>query len=261
MQTLKKAPQGIASVEIGAQILRAMAAAPSAQPLKSIAASAGMPASKAYRYLVSFQRAGLVTQDPQSGWYDLGPLSLGLGFAALNRVDVVRLAASSLEQARDAVAETVALFIWGPAGPTVIRLAESSHPVQMTMRVGSVTPFLASAAGRLFAAYLPEATIAPLIEAELAQCGPGEDHRLPRSWLDVQALLSEVRARRLARVTGEFLAGVSALGAPIFDQHGQLKAVVTAVGPREAFDASWDGPIAQALTAFAQRFSNEVQPS
>ena len=37
-----------------------------------------MPAAKAHRYLVSFVRTGLVTQDRHSGRYDLVILDLGL---------------------------------------------------------------------------------------------------------------------------------------------------------------------------------------
>ena len=42
-----------------------------------------MSAAKAHRYLVSFQRLGLVTQDSRTARYDLGPaaLKLGLGVA------------------------------------------------------------------------------------------------------------------------------------------------------------------------------------
>ena len=60
--------------------------------LKVVAASAGMSAAKAHRYLVSFQRLGLVTQDPRTARYDLGPAALKLGLASLTRLDGVRMA-------------------------------------------------------------------------------------------------------------------------------------------------------------------------
>ena len=60
--------------------------------LKDLASDAGMSAAKAHRYLVSFQRIGLVTQDARTSRYDLGPASLKLGLASLARLDPVRLA-------------------------------------------------------------------------------------------------------------------------------------------------------------------------
>jgi DNA-binding IclR family transcriptional regulator len=75
------------------RLLRALADAQSALSLKDLAASAAMPASKAHRYLVSFGRSGLVTQDAVTGRYDLGPLALTVGLAALGRVNAARVGA------------------------------------------------------------------------------------------------------------------------------------------------------------------------
>ncbi|MEG0884369.1 MAG: helix-turn-helix domain-containing protein, partial [Janthinobacterium sp.] len=52
--------------------LQALGQARGALMLKDLAAAAGMSAAKAHRYLVSFQRLGLVVQDGRSGHYDLG---------------------------------------------------------------------------------------------------------------------------------------------------------------------------------------------
>jgi DNA-binding IclR family transcriptional regulator len=60
--------------------------------LKDVAAAAGMSAAKAHRYLVSFQRIGLVAQDERNSRYDLGPAALKIGLASLARLDPVRLA-------------------------------------------------------------------------------------------------------------------------------------------------------------------------
>jgi hypothetical protein len=81
---------GIQSVEVGFELLNAMAEASGPMMLRDLAAAAGMSAAKAHRYLVSFQRMGLVAQDPVSTRYDLGPAALRLGLASLSRIDAVR---------------------------------------------------------------------------------------------------------------------------------------------------------------------------
>ena len=83
---------GIQSVEVGFELLSALSDAPGALMLRDLAAAAGMSAAKAHRYLVSFQRMGLVMQDPVSTRYDLGPAALRLGLASLSRIDAVKLA-------------------------------------------------------------------------------------------------------------------------------------------------------------------------
>ena len=64
-QTADAEPQraGIQSVEVGFSLLDALANAGDALMLRDLAARAGMSAAKAHRYLVSFQRLGLVVDE------------------------------------------------------------------------------------------------------------------------------------------------------------------------------------------------------
>ena len=75
---------GIQSVEVGFTLLDALSRAAGPLMLRDLAAAAGMSAAKAHRYLVSFQRLGLVVQDPRTTRYDLGPAALHLGLASLS---------------------------------------------------------------------------------------------------------------------------------------------------------------------------------
>jgi DNA-binding IclR family transcriptional regulator len=81
-----KSSHGVQSLEIGVDVLKVLVESGQALMLKEIAAAAGMPASKAHRYLVSLVRSGLVEQDSQNLKYDLGPLAIPLGLAAVDRL-------------------------------------------------------------------------------------------------------------------------------------------------------------------------------
>jgi DNA-binding IclR family transcriptional regulator len=247
--------QGVRSVEIGARLLAALAEATGPTPLKALAASAGMAPAKAHRYLVSLGRAGLVVQD-EGGRYDLGSAALSIGLAALGRLDIIRLAGPALPRLRDDIDETVVLAVWGNKGPVVIRLVESTHPVTMNIRVGSVIPVLRSAIGRTFLAYLPPKVAQAAVAAEIRSL-PGADRR---HWTKsrIDALAREVRARGLGRVEGELLQGVAVLAAPVFDIEGGIVAVLAALGRQAAFDAAWDGRVAKPLKAAAARISCEL---
>ncbi len=87
---MDKERAGIQSVEVGFALLEALARSRGPLMLRDLAASAGMSAAKAHRYLVSFQRLGLVAQDPRNARYDLGPAALKLGLASLSRLDAVQ---------------------------------------------------------------------------------------------------------------------------------------------------------------------------
>ncbi|MDQ2801817.1 MAG: helix-turn-helix domain-containing protein, partial [Pseudomonadota bacterium] len=134
----QSASAGVQSIETGLQLLTALALPGAPHMLKTIAEAAGMPASKAHRYVVSFGRMGFVERDPASGRYRLGPAALHIGLAALNGLDIVRLGSAAVTSLRDEIDETVALAIWTLNGPTFVRLEEASRPITVNVKTGSI---------------------------------------------------------------------------------------------------------------------------
>jgi DNA-binding IclR family transcriptional regulator len=59
----------------------------------------------------------------------------------------------------------------------------------------------------------------------------------------------------LGRSIGERVSGINGLSAPIFDALGQLALTISTVGLEHAFDPSYDGVVANALRAAADRAS------
>jgi DNA-binding IclR family transcriptional regulator len=256
------AQRGIQSIEVGGQLLRALAHAGRPLPLKDLAAAAGMAAAKAHAYLVSFGKIGLVEQDRASGRYGLGPLALQLGLMSLQQADPVRIATPLIEDLAAASGHTVAIAVWGTHGPTIVRLAESPAAVHVNMRHGTVFSITGTASGQLFAAWLDAATVRPLYDAERRSAGA---RHLP-TWAQFAATtLAEVRAQGLARADGGVVAGVSALAAPVLDHRGQIVLALTAIGPSAALDTRWDGALAdqlrQAGTAASARLGWQQNPA
>lgn len=244
---------GIQSVEVAARLLAALSDASAPMTLKDLSAAAGMPMSKAHRYLVSLARANLVEQDPVSSRYDLGALALTMGLTALARLDAVKLAIEALPGLRDETGETAVLAIWGEHGATVIRFEESAHPVRMNVRVGSTLPLVGSAIGHTFAAYLPEAATREHLNRLLGAAGSGV---IDREALDETC--REVRQRRLTGNVGVYIPGVSALAAPVLNHQGQISAVIGILGHQVSLDIGWDGAVSRALDATARRLSERL---
>lgn len=249
----RSGPRGIQSVEVGGQLLRALAHHGRPMALKDLAREAGMAPAKAHPYLVSFGKLGLIEQEPASGRYGLGPLAMQLGLISLQQYDPVRLATPLIEELAQLLGHTVAIAVWGNRGPTIVRVAEGPSPVHITMRHGTVMSLQGTASGWLFAAFRPEAEVAALLAGEGA---PGD------GWAD---RLAEVRRRRLARAVDLSVPGVSALAAPVFDTTGAMVLSITAIGASAAFDTDWDGALAQALASCAgdlsRRLGNGAPPA
>ena len=265
---------GIQSVEVGFSLLQVLAASTGALMLRDLAAAAGMSAAKAHRYLVSFQRLDLVTQDAGSTRYDLGPAALKLGLASLSRLDSVKLARQRLGPLMEQIGQTLALAVWGNQGPTIVHWEESPQAVTVNLRLGDVMPLLSSATGLCFSAFMaqtssssarssresqrPHDRLPPLLKDELARMQKLARKDVPKTMAEVTAALQEVRKRGLARVVDTLVPGVGGFCAPVFDADGHLVLGMVALGSLATFDPAWDGAVARPLANAARQLSSDL---
>jgi len=249
---------GIQSIEVGVPLLRAITNAVGPMTLTALASAVGMPASKAHKYLVSFIRAGMVSQCASSGLYDFGPFASELGFRVLSRIDVVDLAQDALEELRDRLDLSTSLAIWGNPGAIVVRRAESRQTTALWTQLGATLPLLTSASGRIFAAYLERSMTRELIQAELRlKNGPASSAGL-YSMEKVDAMLEEIRKDGVASVVGLLHVGVTSLGAPVMDHNNHVVGALALVGPAGKIDPSLNGKPAHTLRAKAGALSRQL---
>jgi DNA-binding IclR family transcriptional regulator len=241
-----KERRGIQSIEVGGKLLTALARSGVPMMLKDLAREAGMPAAKAHPYLVSFRKLRMIEQDPVTGRYELGALALQLGLISLQRLDPVRIATPEMTVLSDRIAQSTALAVWGNRGPTIVRFEESTHPIHVNLRTGTVMSLINSATGQVFAAFLPAKVTENLIKAEYSD-GPGPAEERPPSREKIESILAEVRKHGLARAVGNPIPGVNAFSAPVFDHNRHIVLAITVLGPIGTFNANWNSPIAEAL--------------
>ena len=257
-----KARAGIQSVEVGFALLDVLAQAHGPLMLRDLAAEAGMSAAKAHRYLVSFQRLGLVVQDATTTRYELGPTTLRLGLATLSRLDAVKMARERLPALGEQTGQTLALAVWGNHGPTLVHWQESPLAVPVNLRLGDVMPMLSSATGRCFAAFLGHGVgsdqARALIEREMAQARENGRKDVPTNARELQAMVSEMRQHGMGRVKNVLLPGISGFCAPVFDADGHLALGVVALGSTATFNVDWKGALAVAVLGMAQQLSADL---
>ncbi len=258
MTRSSRPPQGIQSLETGGGLLHALVARSGPTMLKALAADAAMPAAKARRYLVSFMRLGLVEQDPATGWYELGPFALHIGLAAIARIDAIRLAAPLMADLARRLDTTIAAAVWGNRGPTIVRWEESAQVVIVYLRAGAVMPLISSAIGRCFAAWMPQAQVAPLLDAELVAAGRARRRGVPGTRRGFDALMKSVQDEGMARAEGTLLPGISAVACPVFDHRGDMVLALSALGYAGSFDARTDALPARSLREASQALSSRL---
>lgn len=253
---------GIQAVDTAVKLLIALVDTSKPLSLKAVAERSDMPPPKAHRYMVSFCRGGLAKRDPISGGYQLGPLAVRMGLTALRHLNVVQVATPTLTALRDELDVTAGLAVWGTAGPTFVHFEETTDPLTISGRPGSILPLLSSSAGRVFGAYLPRSLTEEYIRQEMAgKARPGvasSKAAQAMTMKDVEALFEHVRTHRLGQSLGELNPGMNGLSAPLFDHSGSLVGVINLWAPAGKIDAGLHSPVARALTAHAEKASRQM---
>ncbi len=258
MEARQKERRGIQSIEVGGQLLLALARTGTSMVLRDLAREAGMTAAKAHPYLVSFGKLGLIEQDPVSGRYELGPQALQLGLVSLQRLDPLRIATKAIVELSVRIGHSVAIAVWGTHGPTIVRVEESTYPLHVNLRTGSVMSLLNTATGLAFAAFMPPKVVEGMMALESGRIGGRATRIAKQDWQAVEAGLAEVRHRGLARVEGVPIPGINAFSAPVFDHTRNIVLAITAMGPTGTFNAGWDGPLAAATLDCAEQISRRL---
>ncbi|MEB2348951.1 MAG: IclR family transcriptional regulator [Comamonadaceae bacterium] len=251
-----KRQRRIQSIEVGVRVLQALTEQRRPLPLKELAHLADMPPAKAHPYLVSFMSAGLVKQSPLTGLYELGPMALQMGLAALQQLDALTEASQEAALLCTEADLSVALAVWGHLGPTVVRLDEPRYPLHVNLRVGTVMSVFNTITGRVFAAWLPEKMVRSVLEDEHGRVVGGASASFDAP--EVRAMLAEIRAAGMGRGLSTPQPGINTLSAPVFDADGKIALAITVFGPQGVFDADIDGAAGRLLRTHAQSVSRRL---
>ncbi len=209
----------IQSVAVAFEILEELSRSPEAVGVTELARRLGQTKARVHRHLTNLRQLGFVSQDSSSDRYQLGWKIYRLGMSVAENFGLRRLARPHLQQLVDTTGETALLAM--PAGREVIVVdaAQSQRAnIVITVRPGTTIPAVTSALGRAIVAFLPDShqqellggPIHPLTERTVT-----DPNRL-------QTQLQEARRDRYAVAVAERLMGISALAAPIFDDHRQV---------------------------------------
>lgn len=237
----------IQSIEVGFRIIAVLEGSRAKLPLKVIAERAGMPPSKAHLYMVSFTRLGLVTQDPVSTRYGLGPYAVQLGLAGLRQLDVLDIARGPAEDLQQRCGLSVFLSVWGNMGPTIVAKFDGDLEVPVAIRVGHVLPLLTSATGRVFLASLPP----PPLNDVVLRSG-GDARNLPGA---TEEAVAELASSGVTRSDSRVFDGFAALSSPIRDTAGAVAATLTVLGLRSRVDLDPLGALATDLRTTCKEVS------
>jgi DNA-binding IclR family transcriptional regulator len=226
--------RGIQSISLGFRLLRAITDSDAPASLKTLAASAGMSASKARMYLISLMETGLVTQNSETGLYSLGPYARHLGTRALQKTDSRDLLNESMRSLQKSTRALVLLCHWQESGIVIVAAEDGGEPHPVQWRIGGTASLASTATGAVFLAFGPQTAVWKRLNAELkaADLSPAAQKKCVR---ELQGRAAEVRESGIAEAdpvvfaAGVTLTGYAAIAVPVLDAGRHLRSVLTLI--------------------------------
>lgn len=176
--------------------------------------------------LETLRSHGLLDRDEASKQYRLGARLVRLGNAAMGRVDLGSAARPVMGRLAQETGETVLLVVRQGERAQIVEKAESDLPtMRISEQVGRRIPLMAGASGKIWMAFATDADR----DRHLKRL-PLYTERGAATEREYREMLESARRYRFALDEQEYLEGVNAVGAPVFDARGELAAVLLVVG-------------------------------
>lgn len=190
----------VPAVTRATRVLEALVRSRTGASLTGLAEQCSLAKSTASNLLRTMVAEGLVSYDPQTRRYNLGPLLVEFGVAAIARTTAVIEARPFMERLAEMTQLACLAIQPMPDGHyTAIAKIESRKDIKITIEVGSQFGRSAPLLARLSGAWAPPGSIA-------ARHAPAK------------AVLDQVRAQGYSVAWGEYRPELNVVGFPVFDR-------------------------------------------
>jgi DNA-binding IclR family transcriptional regulator len=218
-----------------------------------IAKELGEPRSSVYRLVASLQLHQLVQQSPKRGHFRLGLHLLELGGAAVARMDEREAALPAMERLHGETGETVFLCVRRNLEAVCIERIEGERVQSLALRLGGSLPLYVGAAPRALLAFEPEE-----VWDEVSSGALDRPTRLaPATRRELLPMLREIRETGYAISDEDVTLGIAAVGAPIFDHSGKVRASISISGTKPLILGDEKAMVSRVLEA-AERASRSL---
>lgn len=227
------APGGAAAVDRALSLLAAFRVGDSSLSLAELSVRTRLYKSTALRLLASLEHARLL-QRLDNGSYALGSELARLAGLYAASFSLDRVVLPVLRELVAATGESAAYHVRQGAARLCLYRVDSPHPVRDHIQAGELLPLDRGTGGRVLSAFDPG----------LAKAGSPADRKL----------LAGIRERGYLAATGDRLAEVAGISAPVFRGDGSVAAALTLTMPRHRYQERFIQPVLEG----AKRLSGQV---
>jgi DNA-binding IclR family transcriptional regulator len=219
-------PRMVPAVDRAARLLEVLESAGRPMTISELARELGINKGTMRDLLETLRAHGFLERDEGRKQYRLGPHLARLGMAALGQIDLASVARPFLVELSDEINGAVLLVVRQGDHATIVDKVDGGRvAVEVSATVGRRVRLAAGAHGKVI--------LAEVEEADRARHLATLTHPTPKTITDPVLYAAELECvRRLGYAVDdeEYLTGVRAASAPVFDARGRLAAAVLVVG-------------------------------
>lgn len=218
---------GSQSLERGLLILTTFTESTPVLGIADLARAVELNKSTTYRYVTTLTKLRFLQQDPDTKKYSLGARVIDLGAAAINSMEITRIAARHLQGLADETGYTVSMSVLDGADIVYIDRRRSrrgmSPGLDLNLHVGSRLPAYCTSMGKVLLAGRDPAVLRTLLDrTDLARRGP----KTITAREQLMSALATVRTTGIASNDEELAPGLRSLAAPVRSRSGDVVAAV-----------------------------------
>lgn len=203
------------------RILKVLGRHPDGLKAADLARDLKIPVTTTLRIMTTLCLEGFARK--VDGRFELGPVLIQLGNAALAGTEIRDLALPLLQKLTDVTDETSHLAIPCDDRALIVAVQDSPHPLRAASRPGFLAELHCSSTGKVFLAYLHRARIAEVL------AGYTPTKRMPATQTTPAEIKKEAELtykRGFSLDDEEFNPGVRCLAAPVFGPDGTVVAAI-----------------------------------
>lgn len=243
---------GVQSVDRALEILEVLARVGEAG-ITEVAAELGVHKSTAFRLVATLEQHRLVEQSGDRGKYRLGVGLLRLAGATTARLDLVQEARPLARQLASETGETVNIAVLSESSALYLDQVAGSSALQPHNWVGQHIPLHATSNGKVLLSGLEPARL----DEVLGSLAAYTDHTIIRKKA-LRSELDRVREQGYAVAVDELEVGLTAVAAPIRNNHGDVVASMSVSGPTFRITADRVDAVVAATVRAADEVSHRL---
>lgn len=221
------------SSEKTATLLKLLGRAPYVHSVTELGEQISCSKSGTFKLLASLVKTGLAAQTPEHK-YTLGPAVYVLGCTYEDKIGLSKMVKPYLVRLRDMTGENASFSMLINGKAILIYREESQQLVRVMGNVGQERPLYAGATGKILGAYQEESVIRKRLMEEPMKAFTENTILSPEGLLNEYA---KIREQGYAISDGELNSETIGIGAPIYDESGNVWAAVSIGAPKMRVDA------------------------